>query len=333
MNSVGKCLRLSIFGESHGETVGVSIDGVPAGMPLCVDDFAADLERRRSCGTDGTTPRTEADVPHIVSGVYRDRATGAPVTVVFRNGNVRSGDYAAFRDIPRPSHADLIAAVKYGGFSDPRGGGRFSGRMTLALVAAGVVAKKILAGASFSTRVVAVGGESDPDRFREVLDAAVRDGDSVGGVVEVTASGIPTGLGEPFFDSVESVASHLIFSIPGVKGVEFGAGFAAASARGSVNNDPIVDAAGRTATNNDGGINGGIANGNPIVVRAAFRPTASISRPQCTFDFAAGQTRELRIAGRHDACIALRGAVVVEAALAVALADLLLAGGRVCRGE
>ena len=236
----------------------------------------------------------------------------------------RSGDYDNLLTQPRPSHADRTAAVKFEGWNDPRGGGHFSGRLTLALVAAGVVAKKILGGATFSTRLTAVGGQTDPARFDDAIDDALRDEDSVGGIVECRVAGIPAGWGEPFFDSVESAAAHLLFAIPAIKGVEFGDGFAAAALRGSAHNDPIADADGRTATNHAGGIAGGITNGNELVVRAAVKPTASIAREQQTFDFAAGRVAPLRIRGRHDACIALRAAVVVEAAMAVALADFKL---------
>lgn len=259
-----------------------------------------------------------------MSGLYKGHTTGALLTLVFENANTRSGDYDNLLTQPRPSHADRTAAVKFEGWNDPRGGGHFSGRLTLALVAAGVVAKKILGGATFSTRLTAVGGQTDPARFDDAIDDALRDEDSVGGIVECRVAGIPAGWGEPFFDSVESAAAHLLFAIPAIKGVEFGDGFAAAALRGSAHNDPIADADGRTATNHAGGIAGGITNGNELIVRAAVKPTASIAREQQTFDFAAGRVAPLRIRGRHDACIALRAAVVVEAAMAVALADFKL---------
>ncbi len=336
MNSIGRNFRVTIFGESHGEALGVVIDGAPAGMPLTTDDFAADLARRRGGGGAGTTPRREADTPEIVSGLYNGHTTGAPLTIMFRNTNTRSGDYANLTDHPRPSHADLVASRKFGGHSDPRGGGHFSGRVTLGLVAAGVVAKKMLFFSSdplknggcnqknivFSSEIVEIGGCSDKNRFDEVIAQAMQDGDSVGGVIECRATGVPPGLGEPFFDSVESLAAHLLFSIPAVKGVEFGAGFHSATLRGSQNNDPIINAQGTTASNNDGGINGGITNGNDITLRVAIKPTASIARPQQTYNFASSQVEPLTIVGRHDACIALRATVVVEAALAIALADL-----------
>ena len=324
MNSFGTIFRVTIWGESHGECVGVSVDGVPAGIALSVEDFAEDLARRAS-GRRGTTPRREADQPQIVSGVYEGRTTGAPLTVLFENANTRSGDYSNLVRQPRPSHADLVAQRKFDGANDPRGGGHFSGRLTLGLVAAGVVAKRVIGSeVQFATRIAEIGGCADESRFDEVIEAAMREGDSVGGVVECRVDNVATGLGEPFFDSAESTIAHLLFSVPAVKGVEFGAGFEVAKRRGSENNDPIINADGATATNNDGGINGGITNGNQLVVRAAVKPTPSISRPQQTFDLESGEVRELQIKGRHDACIALRAAVVVESAVAIALADLWL---------
>ncbi len=324
MNQFGNSFRLSIWGESHGESVGITIDGVPPGIPLSEADLEADLKRRRA-GAAGTTPRRERDLPHILSGLYEGFTTGAPLTILFANENTRSKDYSSFTHHFRPSHADRVARVKYDGYNDPRGGGHFSARLTVALVAAGAVAKRILpTTVQFSTRLVSVGGEQDPTRFEEVIHTARAEGDSVGGVVECRIEGIRTGLGEPLFDSVESIASHLLFSIPAVKGVEFGDGFAVADRRGSENNDPIIDAEGRTATNHAGGIDGGITNGNPIVVRVAFKPTPSIHREQQTFDTETGAIETLQIPGRHDACIALRGAVVVEAMMAIALAELVL---------
>lgn len=321
MNSFGRIFRVSIFGESHGESVGVVIDGVRAGIALSDKDFEADLARRKS-GAFGTTPRTESDAPKIVSGTFEGHTTGAPLTILFENGNTRSSDYSKLVEQPRPSHSDWTAAAKFGGMNDPRGGGHFSGRLTLGLVAAGVVAKKMLSGVAFDTRITEIGGCTNPDGFAEQIAAAVADGDSVGGVVECTVTGATAGLGEPFFDSVESVCSHLLFSIPAVKGVEFGNGFACTRLHGSENNDAIIDAEGHTATNNAGGIAGGITNGNAIIVRAAVKPTASISRPQQTFNKRTGKVETLEIAGRHDACITLRAAVVVESVMAIALADL-----------
>ena len=324
MNSWGNRFRVTLWGESHGAQVGVTIDGVPAGIALAESDFEADLARRRA-GAAGTTPRKESDAPHIVSGLYRGFTTGAPLTVEFLNENTRSGDYASLASHPRPSHADWVAMKKFHGYNDPRGGGHFSGRITLALVTAGVVAKKILgSGVTFRTDIIEIGGSTEKEHFADIIERARMDRDSVGGVVECRAEGVAAGLGEPFFDSAESLMAHLLFSVPAVKGVEFGSGFAAARMRGSEHNDPIIDAEGHTSTNNAGGIVGGITNGNAIVVRAAVKPTASISREQMTFNCASGQVDSLVIKGRHDVCITLRAAVVVESAVAIALADLTL---------
>lgn len=324
MNSWGNRFRVTLWGESHGAQVGVTIDGVPAGIALAESDFEADLARRRA-GAAGTTPRKESDAPHIVSGLYRGFTTGAPLTVEFLNENTRSGDYASLASHPRPSHADWVAMKKFHGYNDPRGGGHFSGRITLALVTAGVVAKKILgSGVTFHTDIIEIGGSTDKESFADIIESARMDRDSVGGVVECRAEGVAAGLGEPFFDSAESLMAHLLFSVPAVKGVEFGSGFAAARMRGSEHNDPIIDAEGHTSTNHAGGIVGGITNGNAIVVRAAVKPTASISREQLSFNCASGQVDSLVIKGRHDVCITLRAAVVVESAVAIALADLTL---------
>lgn len=324
MNSWGERFRVTLWGESHGPQVGVSIDGVPAGIALCEADFMADLERRKA-GAAGTTPRKESDLPHIVSGVYEGYTTGAPLTINFLNENARSGDYKSLETHPRPSHADLVARQKWNGYNDPRGGGHFSGRITLALVAAGVVAKKILGGeVAFSTDIISIGGSYDKQKFPSIIEQAQKALDSVGGIVECRINGIKAGIGEPFFDSVESQMAHLLFSVPAVKGVEFGAGFKASEMFGSEHNDTICDAEGHTSTNNAGGIVGGISNGNEIVVRAAIKPTPSISAEQQTYNFESGLVEPLVIKGRHDVCITLRAAVVVEAAAAIALADLSL---------
>ncbi|MFI3285473.1 MAG: chorismate synthase [Rikenellaceae bacterium] len=324
MNSFGKNFRVTLWGESHGVELGVSIDGVVAGIELCEEDFKVDIDRRRS-GRRGTTPRTEADAPTIVSGLFEGRTTGAPLTITFKNESTRSKDYSALTTHFRPSHADRVASVKYGGHNDYRGGGHFSGRITLALVAAGVVAKKILAaGVHFTTEIVELGGVKEATQFDEVVEAAIKRRDSVGGVVECRVSGVPTGWGEPFFDSVESRMAHILFAVPAVKGVEFGAGFESARMSGLQNNDPIIDAAGATSTNHAGGINGGISNGNDVVVRVAVKPTPSISAEQQTYNTTSGCVEPLVIGGRHDAAIILRAGVVIEAAAAIALADLKL---------
>ncbi len=323
MNSFGRVFRVTIWGESHGNGIGVSVDGVRPGVELLHDDFNIDLERRKS-GKKGTTPRKESDTPRVVSGLFNDHTTGAPLTIVFENENTISKDYSNLTTHFRPSHADMVADAKYGGWQDYRGGGHFSGRITLPFVAAGVVAKKVLgAGVSFTSEIVELAGEKDSSKFDEIVERAVKNLDSVGGVIECRVGGIPMGVGEPFFDSVESVAAHLLFSIPAVKGVEFGAGFDSTRKMGSENNDMILNREGATQTNNSGGINGGIANGNEIVVRVAVKPTASISSSQDTYNKTSDSVEPLVIHGRHDACIALRAGVVVESAMAIALADLM----------
>ena len=320
MNSFGRLFRVHIFGESHGECTGVCVDGCPPGFELSEADFEVDLSRRRS-GNKGTTPRKEADIPKIVTGVFNGYTTGAPIVIMFENTNKQSGDYTQFTDIPRPGHADFVAGVKYRGFTDYRGGGHFSGRITAGLVAAGVIAKKIIAPATVTARIREIGGSGQWD---EIINQCIAEGDSAGGIVDCTVENIPAGWGEPFFDSVESVVAHTVFAIPGVKGIEFGAGFAAAKMRGSEHNDTFITADGKTATNHSGGINGGITNGNPVIFRVAVKPTSSIARPQQTINIRTGEMTTLEIQGRHDACIALRIPPVLEAATAIALADLKL---------
>ncbi|MDR1416192.1 MAG: chorismate synthase [Prevotellaceae bacterium] len=322
MNTFGRKFRVSLFGESHGASVGVCVDGCPAGIGLQQSDFAADLQRRKS-GARGTTPRLEADAPELLSGIFEGKTTGAPITIIFRNENTRSGDYADLLSHPRPGHADFVAAHKFGGYADYRGGGHFSGRLTLGLVAAGVIAKKALGDVTVAATILEVGGVKYGEH-EALMEEAMATGDSLGGLLECVASNIPVGWGEPFFDSVESLVSHIVFAIPGVRGVEFGSGFATARQRGSEHNDPIVLSCGKTGTNHAGGVNGGISNGNDLTLRVAIKPTASIGAPQQTFDFAKGKVDELLIRGRHDACIALRVPVVLEAATAIALADLKL---------
>lgn len=322
-NSFGDKLRITIFGASHSSEVGIVMEGVPAGIALSVDDFSRDIDRRRP-SLQGETQRREEDVPKLEGVDAEGVTTGDKLRILFRNGDTRSKDYSHLKRQPRPSHADFVQRRKWGEEYNLAGGGIASGRMTVALVAAGVVAKKILDSATFSTRLVEVGGEKDSARFEEVIASAKRDGDSVGGVVECRVSGVEALLGEPFFDSAESIIAHLLFAVPAVKGVEFGDGFDGARKRGSERNDVIINADGKTATNNEGGINGGITNGNDIVVRVAIKPTPSIAREQQTFDFESGRVAPLTIGGRHDACIARRGAVVVEAVVALALADLKL---------
>ena len=333
---------MSIFGESHGELIGVVLDGVPEGLELSAQDFEYDIQRRKS-GAKGTTPRREDDIPELVSGVYEGHTTGAPLTIVFRNNNTRSADYSLFEAMPRPGHADLTAALKWEDCQDPRGSGHFSGRLTLPVVAAGVVAKKMLQDAtildetplnSVEAKIVELGGISRdfsaplemagvmPQEWQDAIDEAIAEGDSLGAVIECTVPDIDPGYGEPFWDSVESVIAHAIFSIPGVRGLEFGDGFKASAMKGSEHNDPIGPDC-RPLKNGAGGVNGGITNGAPLKFRVAFKPTSSISKPQQTFNFATGEMDTLEVKGRHDVCFALRAPVVVEAMTAIALADLV----------
>jgi chorismate synthase len=319
MNSFGRIFRIHIFGESHGENIGVVIDGCQAGISLHADDFGPDLARRRS-GTKGTTSRREPDEPKIVSGIYNDYTTGAPLTILFGNHDTHSGDYAQFRETPRPGHADFAATKKWNNFNDLRGSGHLSGRLTLALTAAGVVAKKCIAPIVVNATLTEAGGNANID---EAVEKAMRENDSVGGIVECRVQHVSVGLGEPFFDAVESLLAHLLFAIPAVKAVEFGEGFAAAAMKGSQHNDPIITPGGKTATNHAGGITGGITNGNDVFFRVAVKPTSSIMRPQQTVNLATGAIETLEVRGRHDACIALRVPVIVEAAAAIVFCDLL----------
>jgi chorismate synthase len=319
MNQFGQNFRLSIFGESHGETLGITLDGVKPGIPLAVHDFFDDILRRKA-GREGTTPRIEDDLPILASGVYNGHTTGAPLTILFKNQNTISKDYDEFKDRPRPGHADFTAHKKFLGFNDPRGGGHFSGRLTLCLVAAGVVAKKMMGNITIEANILTVGGSTN---IEQAISEAISNGDSVGGIVECRAQHIPIGLGEPFFNSIESVISHLAFSIPAIKGIEFGSGFAAATMHGSEHNDRFVNDQGKTETNHSGGILGGITNGNELVFRVAVKPTASISQPQTSFNFRKNKQETMAIIGRHDSCIALRVPVVLEAITAIALVDFL----------
>ena len=352
MNTFGRKFRVSIFGESHGELIGVVMDGVPAGLELSEQDFEQDILRRKS-GAKGTTPRIEADRPTIVSGVFEGHTTGAPLTITFKNTNTHSFDYELFAAMPRPGHADLTAALKWDDCQDPRGGGHFSGRLTLPIVAAGVVAKKIVADATMldetpctavEARIVEIAGQAgndalgqagndalgqagndvsdQADHWQKALDQAIKEGDSLGAVIECTVPDIDPGYGEPFWDSVESLIAHAVFSIPGVRGIEFGDGFAAARMKGSEHNDPIGPD-GRPMKNGAGGANGGITNGAPLTFRVAFKPTSSIRKAQQTFNFQTGEMDTLEVPGRHDVCFALRAPVVVEAMTAIVLADLV----------
>lgn len=353
MNTFGTALRLAIFGESHGPAIGITIDGLPPGMAVDLDRIAREMRRRAPGGSDLVTPRKEADEVEILSGLCGGKTTGAPLCGMIRNQNARSGDYPGHL---RPGHADWTALMKYGGHADMRGGGHFSGRLTAPLVFAGALAKQALAdgGAQVYGHIAAIAGIEDtdpprtPEAYRALLErplpvwdaasgdamraailAAKAERDSVGGIVEAVAFGLPTGLGEPFFGSVESTVAALLFAIPAVKGVSFGDGFALAAMRGSKANDPLTlkDGAIIAATNHNGGILGGITNGMPVVVRAAVKPTPSIGQEQRTVDPAAMEETTIRIGGRHDPCIVPRAVPVIESALAIAALDCLLQRG------
>lgn len=320
MNTFGKIFRVGIFGESHGPAIGITIDGCPPGIHLTREDFVSDIERRKA-GAAGTSPRKEEDIPNIISGVFNNITTGAPLTILFENNNTRSADYDAIKNTPRPGHADFVLNKKFKGFNDHRGGGHSSGRLTLALVAAGVIAKKIIAPVDVTAQLTEAGGSTDID---VAINKAIADQDSIGGIVDCSVKGLPLGLGEPFFDSVESLISHIVFSIPAIKGIEFGSGFSAAKMKGSEHNDAIIDAEGRTQTNHAGGINGGITNGNELYFRVAVKPTSSTPKEQQTWNNVSQSVEAFSVKGRHDLCIALRVPVVVEAATAIAIADLTM---------
>jgi chorismate synthase len=320
MNSFGRLFKVSIYGESHGNQVGVLIDGCPAGLQISEDNFTDDLLRRKS-GAKGTTPRIEDDKPMLVSGVFNGYTTGAPILVSFQNKNTKSDDYKELFSFPRPGHADFTGKMKYGGFNDYRGGGHFSGRLTLGLVVAGVIAKKLVNPLKIEAKLTEAGGEKD---INKAIDQALKNEDSIGGIVECVVEHISVGLGEPFFDSVESLISHAVFAIPAIKGIEFGSGFSAAKMFGSEHNDELIDVTGKTISNHAGGINGGITNGNSLRFRVAVKPTSSISKTQKTVNLASGKQEELKVNGRHDACIALRVPVVLESVTAMVLADLMM---------
>ncbi|MGI6557386.1 MAG: chorismate synthase [Pseudoramibacter sp.] len=357
----GQHIHLSIFGESHGPMIGAVIDGLPSGFTIDEAQIAAEMDRRSARGKDLATPRKEADRVQIVSGYFNGKTTGTPLTGIIENGNTHSSDYEKTKNKMRPGHADYTAFLRYGGFQDYRGGGHFSGRLTAPMVFAGAVAKQILAqktpALSVGSRIVQIGKVCDSlvlkpkdyaalqyaDAGFPVADGALKDAmireitearaqkDSVGGIVEGYITGVPGGLGSPIFDNVESRLASFLFAIPAVKGVSFGSGFDISGMRGSEANDAFRMEDGRvvTATNHNGGINGGITNGMPIVFKAAFKPTPSIAQTQATVDMATRENTELAIQGRHDPCIVIRALPVVESAAALCLLDLMMeADGR-----
>lgn len=357
MSSIwGNKIKVSIFGESHGAAIGATIDGLPSGVAVDLEAVEAEMKRRAASSSRLATPRKEADAVEIVSGFFEGKTTGTPLTGIIRNGNTRSKDYARTKDLMRPGHADYSGWVRYGGFQDYRGGGHFSGRLTAPIVFAGAIAKAALAqiapSVKIGSRILSIGGIKDKkelkpeeygtlsyenplfplytpaleEKMKDEILGAIAEQDSVGGVIEGYITGMPAGVGDPLFDSVESRLSALLFSVPAVKGVEFGLGFDITGLRGSAANDPFYmdgDVV-KTVTNNNGGINGGITNGMPIVYRAAFKPTASIAKPQKTIDMAAKKDVEIEIQGRHDPCIVLRACPVVEAVTALCMLDFLV---------
>ena len=350
-NTFGNSLTVTLFGESHGNAIGAVVDGIAPGIKIDEEYIKKALQRRRPSG-EISTGRKEEDEYEFLSGVFEGYTTGAPLCVSIKNSDTKSSDYSKLKSCPRPSHADYTAELKYGGYQDYRGGGHFSGRLTAPLVLVGAILSSALLkkGIRIGTHISEMHGaydrlfdgdiisdiellsprtfptltESAEKSMKEEILKAKEKGDSVGGILESAIIGLPAGVGEPWFDSVESTISHILFSIPAVKGVEFGSGFEGVKLRGSERNDCFVDGEGHTATNNEGGINGGITNGNDLVVRAAIKPTASISKEQMTYNKELSKVAPLRIKGRHDACIALRAAVVVESVVAIALAELKL---------
>lgn len=354
-STYGEHLKLSIFGQSHASAIGMTLDGVPAGLPVDLEKLQVFLNRRAPGQNDYSTPRREEDRPEFLSGVLNGFTCGAPLAAMIRNSNTRSGDYANLKDCPRPGHADYTAQVKYGGYQDAAGGGHFSGRLTAPLCIAGGLCKQWLEakGIRIGAHIASIAGVKDAPfnpmapqldgvgtdfpvldadagaKMREAVAAARTDLDSVGGVIECAVTGLPAGLGEPMFGGVEGRIAQIVYGIPAVKGVEFGIGFEAANLRGSENNDAFHMENGKvvTATNHCGGILGGITNGMPLLFRAAFKPTPSISQVQQSVSLSRGENQELVVKGRHDPCIVPRAVPVVEAAAAIAIFDLLLEYG------
>ena len=352
-STYGENLKLSIFGQSHGKAIGMTLDGIPAGLPVDLDILQTFLNRRAPGQNDWSTPRKEEDRPEILSGLWDGFTCGAPIAAVIHNKNTRSGDYANLKDRPRPGHADYTAQIKYGGFQDAAGGGHFSGRLTAPLCIAGGMCIQWLAemGIRIGARIVSIGGEKDDfavnplspqldvigkdfpvfspaagERMRQKIAQARADGDSVGGVIECYITGLPAGLGEPMFGGVESRIAQIVYGIPAVKSLAFGAGCLAADMRGSECNDSYAMDSGKivTTTNHAGGILGGITNGMPVIFQAAIKPTPSISRTQQTVSLSTGTVTNLEIKGRHDPCIVPRAVPVIEAAAAIAIYDLIL---------
>jgi chorismate synthase len=359
-NSLGKAFTVTCFGESHGPGVGATLDGCPAGLSLTIDDLQQALDLRIPQEKEVVSTRREPDTVEIFSGVFQNHTTGAPITLNIRNKDAKSSDYEQLKDVVRPGHADYPAKVKYGGFSDYRGGGRLSGRMTAAFVAAGTIARKVLSqsGVEVLAYTREIGGvrlETSPnpddarkltyensmrcpdavaaEKMRDVVLSAKGDGDSVGGVVECTALNLPVGVGEPLFDALDSELAKILFGIPAVKGVEFGAGFQSSRLRGSENNDQYEIKEGKvtTLTNNSGGVLGGMSTGMPLLLRVAFKPPSSIARAQKTVNVSRMEEAIVSVKGRHDPCVVPKAVPVVQAMVAIGLVDLMIRGGIIPR--
>jgi chorismate synthase len=359
-NSIGKEFTVTTFGESHGRVVGVVVDGCPAGLPLVEADFQEELDRRIPADPRIVSPRVEKDQAKILSGVFNGFTTGAPIALMVENKETKSSDYEAIKDLPRPAHSDYPARIRYGGFNDYRGGGRFSGRVTVALIMAGVVAKKLLnrydinvlaytksIGQVKSTKILTA-AEIKKNRYQaatrcpdlacgekmeEAIISAKESGDSLGGVIECQALNIPAGVGEPLFDTLDGDLAKALFAVPAVKGVEFGVGFKAAELRGSENNDAFLMKGGKvaTATENAGGILGGLSSGMPIIIRVAIKPTPSITKEQQTINMSKMENAPISVKGRHDPCVVPKAVPAIEAAVAVTLVDHLLRVGEIPR--
>ncbi|MCL2754713.1 MAG: chorismate synthase [Oscillospiraceae bacterium] len=334
---IGKNIKVQIFGQSHSAAIGAVIDGLPAGIAIDTDALRGFMSRRAPGRTETATPRKEADEVEFLSGFSQPAecspiiyTCGAPIAAIIRNTNTRSGDYSELRDVPRPGHADYTAQIKYGEFHDIAGGGHFSGRLTAPLCIAGGICKQILdkLGVEITARIISIGAETNPANFEQTILAAKAEGDSVGGVIECVASGVPAGIGEPMFDGVENRIAQIVFGIPAVKGLEFGSGFAGAALRGSQNNDEYVMDGESVAfcSNNAGGILGGITTGADIVFRVAVKPTPSIAREQCSVSLSRLENTPLSVRGRHDPCIVPRAVPCVEAAASIAIYDMYLEG-------
>jgi chorismate synthase len=322
MNSYGTLFKITLYGESHQSHIGVVVDGMPPGILIDQEKITSDLEKRRP-GSVGTTKRIEKDEFIITSGVFNGYSTGSPIHLTIENQNIISKDYENLINHPRPGHADFVAKVKYKGFQDYRGGGRFSGRLTAAIVMAGSLAKMILP-FKFSNELIQVGSLKDLSKIDAYLEEVAQKNDSVGGIILLKVKDIPIGLGEPFFQKLDAEVAKMLFSIPSVKAVEFGTGFNGIEYFGSQFNDEIINEQGLTRTNHSGGVTGGISNGNDLIVKVMIKPTSSIKKPQETYNFKSNDVEKLEIEGRHDVCIARRAGIVLENAIAIVLADLFL---------